>query len=89
MPYLFRVEVFQITLATLNIFQEFRVPLEVEEYRRSREVKQALEVGRGGQVEAEGLQLGVGLDSQRRILADTESPILNLKFSSARSLWEL
>ena len=82
--YLFGIEIFQVILAALNVFQELRVTLEMEENRCSWEIQQALEIGRGGEVKAEGLQLDVGLDSQSWILSDTERAILNLKFLSDR-----
>jgi hypothetical protein len=63
--HLFRIEIFRIILAAPDVFQKFGVALEMEENRRRRKVEKAFEVGRRREVEAEGLQLGVGLQHNR------------------------
>jgi hypothetical protein len=55
------------------------VMLQVEENGSCSEVEKALEVGARSQVEAKGLQLGVRLDGQCRVLTNSECARLDLK----------
>jgi hypothetical protein len=55
------------------------VMLQVEENGSCTEVEKTLEVGARSQVEAEGLQLGVRLDGQCRVLTNSERARLDLK----------